>query len=234
MIIEDEPWAFELIKRYVGRIPFLKMVQTLYDPAETNRLLLNNAADLLFIDINSTSCMELLESLVNKPITVLTSAYKRYAWKGFELGALDYLLKPVDFKSFSRSARRAIELFKLKKGSSSADEGFIFVRSGAGMIRIQLDDVLYIQSFMDYSKVHLSQGGTVIVSMPLKAMLEKLPHEKFIRIHRSYIVAVSQIQYIGKNKIVLFSNVGLPVSRSYKLLAKELANNTDSFQSKPL
>src|ERR1700753_1228610 len=124
VVIDNEPRASELIKKYVSKIPFLKLMQTLCDPAEAKDFLLRNHIDLLFIDVDIPFCNELLASMMNRPITIFTSAYKKYALKGFEFGALDYLLKPFNFERFSKAADRAIELYKFMQYSKYADEDY--------------------------------------------------------------------------------------------------------------
>ena len=222
IVIDDEPWAFELIKKYVSKIPFLKFVQTLCDTKEANRFLHENQVDLLFIDINIPSAVDLLNSLINKPITIFTTAYKKYALKGFEFGVIDYLLKPLDFERFSKAAARAVELYKFIQYSKHADEDYLFVRSGYKMIKIELNEIEYIEGFVDYIRIHLIKDKPVLTLIPLKSIIEKLPSEKFKRIHRSYIVAISQIKELQNKKVLLFSSKELPISNSYIDFNKEL------------
>jgi two-component system, LytTR family, response regulator len=224
VVIDDEPWAFELIKKYVSLVPFLELVQTLYDPAKAIEFLQNNKADLLFIDINIPEGSSLLASLINKPITIFTTAYKKYALKGFEFGVLDYLLKPLDFERFRKAADRAVEFYKYLQYSKHECEDYLFVRSGYKTIKIHLNEIEYIEGFADYIRINLKNENPVITMMTLKSIIEKLPAQKFKRIHRSYIVALSQIAEIKNKKIILFSKKELPVSRSYKLFSRELKN----------
>ena len=213
--IDNEPWALELIKKYVSKIPFLKLLQTLGDPAEAVEFLQNNQVDLLFIDMNIPKAVELLGSMINKPITIFISAYKKYALKGFEFGALDYLLKPLDFERFSIATGRAIELYKYMQSSKYNEEDCLFVRSAHKTIRISLNEIEYIEGKVDYISIHLINDKPVLTLMSLKSIIEKLPAEKFRRIHRSYIVAVSQIKELQNKKLVLFSSKELPISSSY-------------------
>jgi two-component system LytT family response regulator len=222
VVIDDEPWAFELIKKYVSKIPFLKLVQTLYDSEEATEFLKNNQADLLFIDINIPTAVDLLSSLINKPITIFTTAYKKYALKGFEFGALDYLIKPLDFDRFSKAADRAIELYKFMQYSKHVDEDYLFVRSGYKLIKIQLSEIEYIEGFVDYIRIHIINDKPVLTLMTLKSIIAKLPSEKFKRIHRSYIVAISQIKELQNKKLLLASLKELPISSSYIDFNKEL------------
>lgn len=222
VVIDDEPAALELIKKYVGKIPLLKVVKILCDPAEAKDFLKNNQIDLLFIDINIPASLEFLSSLIKKPITIVTTAYKKYALKGFEFGALDYLLKPIEFERFSAAAGRAIELHNFMQVSKYADHDYLFIRSGYKTIKIQLGEIEYIEGFVDYIKIHLLNDSPVLSLTSLKAILEKIPAEKFRRIHRSYIVAVSQIKQLQNKKVMLYSTKELPISDSYIYLKKEL------------
>jgi two-component system, LytTR family, response regulator len=222
IVIDDEPWAFELIKKYVSKIPFLKLAQTLCDIKEANEFLQSNQVDLLFIDVNIPTGIDLLSSLVNKPITIFTTAYKKYALKGFEFGALDYLLKPLDFERFSKAAGRAFELYKYMQYSKHSDADYMFVRSGYKMVKIQLNEIEYIEGFVDYIRIHIINDKPVLTLMTLKCMIEKLPSDKFKRIHRSYIVPISQIKELQNKKLLLFSLKELPISGSYVGFNKDL------------
>src|SRR5215467_11903012 len=144
VVIDDEPWALELMKKYVGKIPFLKLVHILCDPSNAIDFLRD--IDLLFIDINIPSSIDLLSSLTTKPITIFTTAYKKYAFQGFEIGAIDYLLKPLDFERFNAAVRRALELFEIRQYSKQADQQFLFVRSENKTIRIQLNEIEFIEA----------------------------------------------------------------------------------------
>jgi two-component system LytT family response regulator len=214
--IDNEVWALELIKKYVSKIPSLLLVQTLYDPVAAGEFLQNNPVDLLFIDINIPASIGVLHSLKNKPITILTTAYKKYALKGFELGVIDYLLKPIDFERFSNAVGRAIEFYRLRQYSKHRDEDYLIVRSGYGKIRIELYEIEYIEGFVDYIRIHRTNERPVLTKMTLKSILEKLPPEKFRRIHRSYIVGISQVKAIQNKKVLLFSLKELPISDRYQ------------------
>ncbi|HEX4850236.1 MAG TPA: response regulator, partial [Puia sp.] len=139
VVIDNEEGALELMKKYVSKIPFLKLVHILCDPANAVDFLRD--IDLLFIDINIPSSIDLLSSLTTKPLTIFTTAYKKYALQGFEFGAIDYLLKPLDFERFSTAVSRAIELFEIRQYSKQADQQFLFIRSANKTIRIQLNEI---------------------------------------------------------------------------------------------
>jgi two-component system LytT family response regulator len=215
--IDDEPLALELVKEYAGKFPELKVVQTFDDAITGAEFLRKNDVDLLFIDINMPDItgIDLVKSLEKKPLTIFTTAYKNFAFEGFELEAIDYLLKPIDFERFKKAVTRAIEFFQYKQSSKRESQVSLFVRSEYRMIKIDLDEIEYIEGHEDYIKIHLSNKKPVLTLMTLKTVLEKLPAPRFKRIHRSYIVPVNKVQSILNRKVKLSSGTELPVSNNY-------------------
>ena len=215
--IDDEPLALELIREYVGKFPELKIVQTFDDAINGADFLRTHDIDLLFIDINMPDItgVDLVRSLEKKPLTIFTTAYKNFAFEGFELEAIDYLLKPIDFERFTKAVTRAIEFFKYKQASKDKLQQSLFVRSEYRMIKIELDEIEYIEGLEDYIKIHLTNKKSVLTLMTLKSVLEKLPAGKFKRIHRSYIIPVDKVQSILNRKVRLSSGAELPVSNNY-------------------
>ena len=215
--IDDEPLALDLIREYVGKFPELKMVQTFDDAINGADFLRTHDIDLLFIDINMPDItgVDLVRSLEKKPLTIFTTAYKNFAFEGFELEAIDYLLKPIDFERFTKAVIRAIEFFQYKQASKDKLQQSLFVRSEYRMIKIDLDEIEYIEGLEDYIKIHLTNKKSVLTLMTLKSALEKLPAGKFKRIHRSYIIPVDKVQSILNRKVRLSSGAELPVSNNY-------------------
>lgn len=215
--IDDEPLALELIKKYAEKFPDLVMVQTFDDAISGAEFLRRHEVDLLFIDINMPDItgIDLVRSLEKKPLTIFTTAYKKFAFEGFELEAIDYLLKPIDFERFKKAVNRAIEFYQYKQGTKTAGTGNLFVRSEYRMIKIDLDEIEYIEGLEDYIKIHLAGKKPILTLMALKVVLQKLPPDKFKRIHRSYIVAVNKVSSILNRKVQLVSGVQLPVSNNY-------------------
>jgi DNA-binding LytR/AlgR family response regulator len=213
--IDDEPLALTLISEYAARIPELRLLQTFEDAISGAQFLKENKVDVLFIDINMPDITgtELVRSLEKKPLTIFTTAYKQFAYEGFELEAIDYLLKPIAFDRFQKAVQRAISL-KAFRYPEKAGRHF-FVRSEYRMIRIECDHVLYIEGLEDYVKIHLDNERPVLTLMTMKAMMEKIPAEIFRRIHRSYIIPVKNIRSVHNKKIMLHNGQELPVSDSY-------------------
>lgn len=215
--IDDEPLALKLIARYVHQFPELQLMHTFEDAISGVEYLKQGTTDLLFIDINMPDItgIDLVRSLEKKPIVIFITAYKNFAFEGFELEALDYILKPIDAKRFAKAVEKAIDYYKYKyAGPEEQQDNSLYVYSEYRMVKIRLDEIEYIESMEDYIKIHVRNEKTILTLMPLKKVLEKLPPEKFQRIHRSFIVAVDKIKSIHNRKVQL-ADVELPVSESY-------------------
>jgi DNA-binding LytR/AlgR family response regulator len=215
--IDDEPLSLALIQQYISKFPALRLVQTFDDAISAAEFLRTNAVDLVFADINMPDIngIDLVRSLVEKPVVIFITAHRKFAVEGFELEALDYLLKPVDFNRFSRAVQRAQEYLRYRRHDAQTQEESIFVRAEYKLIKIPLTDILYIEGLQDYIKIHLTQGRPVMTLMTLKSMQEKLPAARFRRIHRSYIVPVGRITAIVNRKVHIGAGPELPIGDSY-------------------
>jgi DNA-binding LytR/AlgR family response regulator len=215
--IDDEPLSLALIQQYISKFPALRLVQTFDDAISAAEFLRTNAVDLVFADINmpDVNGIDLVRSLVEKPVVIFITAHRKFAVEGFELEALDYLLKPVDFNRFSRAVQRALEYLRYRRHDAQTQEESIFVRAEYKLIKIPLTDILYIEGLQDYIKIHLTQGRPVMTLMTLKSMQEKLPATRFLRIHRSYIVPVGRITAIVNRKVHIGAGPELPIGDSY-------------------
>jgi two-component system LytT family response regulator len=215
--IDDEPPGLVLIREHLVKFPGLQLLQTFDDAIAGAEFLHNNSVDLLFIDINMPDItgLDLVRSLQQKPMIIFTTAHRKFAVEGFDLDAIDYLLKPISFERFSKAVNKAIEYYQYKKKTKGEGAEYLFVYSEYRMIKIELKEVEYIESLEDYIKIHLLNAKPVLTLMPLKKVLEKLPPDKFRRIHRSYIVAVDKVKSILNRKVKLVSSVELPISDSY-------------------
>lgn len=215
--IDDEPLSLALIQEYVSRFPALRLVQTFDDAISAAEFLRQTPVDLLFVDINMPDIngIDLVRSLTVKPVVIFITAHRKFAVEGFELEALDYLLKPLNFDRFSRTIQRALEYHQYKQQSGTLPAATIFVRAEYKLVKIALQDVLYIEGLQDYIRIHLQQGKPVMTLMTLKAMLEKLPPAQFRRIHRSYIVPVNRVTAIVNKKVRLGNTIELPIGDSY-------------------
>lgn len=216
--IDDEPLALELIRKYVSNFQELEVVATFDDPLEGIAYLRDNKIDLLFIDINMPHLtgLELVGKLEEKPLVIFTTAHKNFAVEGFELEALDYLLKPISPERFEKSIQRAIEQYAFRNKQPEDTGTALFVRSEYKLVKINLRDILYIEGMEDYIKIHLlATLHPILTLMSLKEVFTKLPVDEFSRIHRSYIVANSQVHSVLNKKVYLTNQKELPVSDSY-------------------
>ena len=215
--IDDEPLALELLRSYVARMPEVQLLGAFEDAISGVEFLTRKQPDLVFLDIQmpDISAIKLAKALKEKPMIIFTTAHKQFAFDGFELEAVDYLLKPIDFDRFSKAVYKAIDLKRYRANVySTGQEPVIYVHSEYRMIRIVLKDVEYIESMEDYIKIHLINDKPVLTLMSLKKILELLPEQQFRRIHRSYIIPVSRIKSV-QNKRVQLSNIVLPIGESY-------------------
>lgn len=216
--VDDEPLALTLMQQYVSRIPALELVNTFDDAVSALKYLQSNTVDILFLDINmpDISGIDLVSALETKPMLIFTTAYKQFAFEGYELEAVDYLLKPIEFSRFTKSVDKAIALLNTKNIMHAATEDqFLFVRSEYRMIKIALNTIEYIEGLEDYIKIHIKDAKPILTLMTMKAVLEKLPPSKFSRIHRSYIIATASVVSIQNKKVRLSSARELPISDSY-------------------
>lgn len=215
--IDDEPPALMLMKEYISQSPNLQLQQTFDDAISGSEFLRNNPVDLLFIDINmpDISGLDLVKTLEVRPMIIFTTAHKKFALDGFELDAIDYLLKPISSERFTRAVTKAVEYFEYKKKVPAEGNENLFVYSEYRMIKVPLSDIEYIESLEDYIRINLSNAKPVMTLMTMKKVMEILPLSRFKRIHRSYIVALDKVKSILNRKAKLASGVELPISDSY-------------------
>jgi len=219
--IEDEPLALSLLKGYIERTPFLHLTGSFENPLEALEFISGNDVDLIFLDIQMPDLTgtELAGSLDKGPRFIFTTAYEKYALEGFRLDAVDYLLKPFSYEEFLKAARKAehiINLEKKKIPDVEVKNNFLFIKSEYKIRRINFDDINYIEGLKDYLKIYLrNEKKPVLTQSTLKALEAKLPDTKFMRVHRSYIVNLSSIDTIERNRIV-FGDLRIPITDLYK------------------
>ena len=242
--IDDEPLALDLIKDYSNRVPFLNLEKLFESGIEALDWLHHNTTQLIFLDIMMPEItgIQFIETLYNKPLVIFTTAYEDYALKGFELDAIDYLLKPITFDRFLKSTLKVREkIFQSKKMESgetktpeekTSEEEYIFIRSDGHLVRIDFESILFIEGMSDYLRIHTDHGKYMTL-MNFQNMLSILPYKKFIRVHRSYIVNIKQIDTIESKHIILKGN-NIPISRNYRSsLLDYLDNGNMIFKNKP-
>ncbi|SHG79710.1 LytR/AlgR family response regulator transcription factor [Chryseobacterium sp. OV279] len=219
LIVDDEPLAISLLENYVRKIPFLELVFSAENPILALEYIQNNEADLIFLDIQmpELSGINFMKIVGEKKKYILTTAYSEYALEGYEHNIIDYLLKPVSFERFYKSAVKAQERFSF---SESNEESYFFVKSSGQQHRISFNDILYIESIKDYVNIKTSNEEYIVLDT-LKSLETQLS-ERFVRVHKSFIVNLDQTKNIGIRKIVLVSEQEIPIGESYRshLLSK--------------
>jgi DNA-binding LytR/AlgR family response regulator len=214
--IDDEPLALEVLKKYIAKIYFLDLKGTFTDPFEAQKLMDAGPVDILFLDIQMPDINGIeFSRIVNKKNTavVFTTAFSEYAVEGFNVDAIDYLLKPIEYDRFLKAVYKAKEYVDYLT-SQELQEGYIFVKSDYQMVKVNLKEIVYIEGLDDYIKIYLQGGKSILTLMTLKTIAQKLPPREFIRAHRSYIVPISKIEHISKSKIRI-GDKEIPIGVSY-------------------
>jgi len=220
LIVDDEPLARHLLTDYVGKVPFLELHAACASPLAALEALRTARIDLLFLDVHMPELtgLELLRSLPRPPLVVFTTAHSEYALPSYELDAVDYLLKPITLERFLRAAHKAHarrpDLGPLPPPAPPAAPPFLFVKDGPRRVKVRWEDILYVEGLRDYVTIHTRQQK-IISLLQLKALVQQLPSDRFVRIHHSYIVALDGLDAIYKDKVQVGSRF-LPVSESYR------------------
>lgn len=215
--IDDEPLALQVIERFCAQLDFITLEKTFIKPTEALKYVGKFPVDLLFLDINmpSLSGIDLYKSIRQDAAVIFTTAYSEYAVEGFDLSAIDYLLKPFTFERFVQAANKAHDHFKHRVQKEPEGHEHLLIRADYTLHKIALTDVLYVEGLDDYVKIHQANGKLLVARMTIKAMLKKLPVRDFIRVHRSYIVRISHIDGI-RNKTILLAGREIPIGSSYE------------------
>jgi two-component system LytT family response regulator len=229
LAIDDEPLALKQIDIYIRKTPFLELVAICNNAFDAMGYLRAKQVDLMFVDINmpDLSGMDFVKSLPEKPFIIFTTAYSEYAIEGFKVDAIDYLLKPISYKDFLRAANKIKNLFELRGVQSETVEmasEHLFVKSEYRLVRIELSEIKYIESMHEYVRIHLINDKPVMTLLSMKSIEEQLPPERFLRVHRSFIVNMDRIKVVERYRIIFDNNVYIPVSDQYKARFQEFIN----------
>lgn len=217
-IIDDEPLAADLLASYAKKLPLLDLRGTYSSAVTAMKDLRDNPVDLLFLDIQmpELSGLEFVKVLPKQTKIVFTSAFSQYAVDGYKVNALGYLLKPISYEDFVDVTNRALEQFKNEQQMNLySQDKFIFVKSDYKLMKIDLDEVLYIEGLKDYVKIYREGQRPILSLINMKKIDETLPHPDFMRVHRSFIVHMCKIQMVDRGRIV-FGEEFIPISESYK------------------
>ena len=230
-VIDDEPLASGLIASYIEKTPFLELAGEFSSPRDAISTILNSRIDIVFLDIQMPQLngIEFAKIIPRTTRIIFTTAYSDYAVEGFRVNALDYLLKPVSYEEFLAAAKRALEWHELNSraestpattpdgaDTASTDGEFIIIKSEYKLVQIPVRDILYVEGLKDYVKIYVEGSDKSIMTLlSMKTLEQTLPSSSFMRVHRSYIVNLSKIRFIERNRII-FGKTQIPVSESYK------------------
>jgi len=237
LIIDDEPLALDVLETYIARMPELNLVSRCSNALEANELLRKNQIDLIFLDIQmpQLSGVDFIKALPNPPMFIFTTAFSNYALEGYELNAIDYLLKPISIDRFMKAVNKAVDQFELHNRETategSAQQGlegveFFFVKADKKLVKIKYDEILYIEGLKDYVIIRLEQGR-VVTLQTMKSLEDKLPLSKFKRIHRSYIVSIDKIHAVDGTSVDVYEKgqiKQLPIGKNYRDEILEIVN----------
>jgi DNA-binding LytR/AlgR family response regulator len=222
VIIDDEPLAIDIIEKYCQSIDHIEVLATFTNPVAGMKFINNNKVDLLFLDIEMPmlSGIEIIHTLKVSPRLIFTTAYPQFAIEGFEMDAIDYLVKPVSYKRFLKAVNKLDpKIISTQQPPAlalvQAPSRFLFVKSDYESVKIVIDDIKYIEGLKDYLKIHLADNRYVLTLSNFKNLMEKLPYETFIRIHNSYAVNLKFVEAIQRNKVII-EKQRLPISETYK------------------
>jgi len=231
IIIDDEPLAIKIIEKYLSEFQNFELIATFNNPLMALMTIEENDIDVIFLDINMPKMdgLEFVRNLKYKPNIVITTAYREYAVDSFTLDVLDYLVKPIPFNRFLKSINKITRLVYNQKGSQENDslssEPHIFLKVDKKLVKIKFDDILYIESLKDYIKI-LTVVGDYLVHKSLTSITEELPKDNFIRIHRSYTIAINKVVSVEGNLVEVLSK-RIPIGRKYVNHAKRIILNKD-------
>jgi len=222
LIVDDEQLARRLLQEFVTKVPMLELAGMCKNPLEAMEVLNSKRIDIMFLDIQMPEItgVEFMKSLQHKPATIFTTAYSEYALEGYQLDVIDYLVKPFPLDRFIKAVNKAIDFIDLKKSANkkdqkkSMDSNHLLLRADHKIYKVALEDIQYIEGLKEYVSYYTNEKR-IIVLQSLKSIEESLPSDKFIRVHRSYIVPIDKIKTLDGNQVQIGDKL-IPIGRSYK------------------
>jgi DNA-binding LytR/AlgR family response regulator len=222
LVIDDEPLAIRGMKEYIAEVDSLNLVAAVSNPGEAIRYL--SQVDLMYLDINMPviNGIDFLRQVKNPPLTIITTAYEQYALQGFELDVIDYLLKPVSFPRFLKATTKAVEYFKLlhPENTGNSSENYFFVKSNGILEKINLIDIVAVESLANYITIH-TRDKKITAYLTLKQIKENLPADKFIQVHKSFIVAINKIEKIDHDFLVA-DKLNIPIGLNFRDVVQQV------------
>ena len=227
LAIDDEPLALRQLTSYISKVPYLELVAACHSARQASEILSGESVDVMFVDINmpDLSGMDFVKQLVNAPMIVFTTAYSEYAIEGYKVDAVDYLLKPFGLEDFRRSAEKVKKLYERDHApvpeqatvATSDGDDALFFKTDYKIVRVATGDIVYVEGMSEYLKIHLeSDSIPIVVLLSMKKLEERLPSNRFMRIHKSYIVNLGKIREVSKNRVLVGKDVSLPIGDSYR------------------
>ena len=225
IIVDDEPLALDVLESFIQKVPDLELVRKCHNAIEAMAALREKEIHLVFLDIQMPEItgLELLKSLSTKPAVIFTTAYSEYALQAFELDAIDYLLKPIPFERFLKAVNKAIHYLNSTNKEQTAnetpavaaeEEDYIFVKADKKIVKVKLDDILYIEGLKDYVMIY-THDQRIITLQTMKNLEERLPSTKFLRVHRSFIISIDKLKSVAGNAVEI-KNKMIPLGKHYR------------------
>ena len=216
IIVDDEPVARKILEEFVEQVPFLECIGQFGNALKAEDFLKSNKADIIFLDIEmpKMSGLQYLQQATVRPLVILTTAFPEYALEGYEWDIIDYLLKPIAFKRFEKAVQKAREYAQLKDTNTLSSPPYLFIRSDKRIEKVELQDILYIESAGNYVFLH-TETKKIMAYLTLKSIEAQLPRADFIKVHQSFLVCFSKIDAIEGNTIKIKGKT-VPISRNYR------------------
>ena len=215
--IDDEPLALDVIKTFCAKVDFINLERTFIEAGAALKYLQDHPVDLLFLDINmpAISGIDFYKRVDQNIMVIFTTAHSEYAIEGFNLDAIDYVLKPFEFSRFQKALEKAREFHEYTSLKENSSSSYLFVKVDYSLAKVIIKDIFYIEGLDSYIKFHFENGKTLLLRSSLKSIAEKLPAHEFIRVHRSYIIAISKIDTVQEGAIII-NGKPVPVADAYR------------------
>ncbi len=220
LLVDDEPLALQVLENYVSQLPELELAGLCSNAIEANEKIQNEDIDLICLDIKmpQISGIDFLKSLKNPPLVIFTTAFSNYALESYSLDVVDYLLKPISFDRFMMAINKVTERISNKKSQNQHEDDYFYVKADKKLIRGKYDDIIYIEGLKDYVIIRVDESR-IVTLQTMKSLTDKLPDDRFIRVHRSYLVNIDRINSIMGNMIEVFEKGKIkliPIGKNYK------------------
>jgi len=217
IVVDDEPIALSGMSDFVRKTPFLKLIASCKNALEAVQAITENQVDLIFLDINMPmlSGLEMIQTIDRPPMVIFATAYPDYALKGFELNAVDYLLKPISYSKFLKASQKAYKTFHLtQQPESPNNEEYIYIKVDKKLIKVKINDITYIEALKDYIQIHTKEHS-YITYLSLNKIIEHLPDSNFAQVHKSYIIATDAVEAIDGSFLEI-GKKAIPIGRAFK------------------